>query len=64
MEYTIAAKLATEEVYRELTPSLRFSSAEHAKQWLVDNYPHTLNGVHIRPSVYHGLQPLVIVALR
>lgn len=63
--FTIAVRLSgTPEVWRELRfggQDLRFEHEQHAKDWLKGHYPHTIRDNHVRPDMFHGIQPLRIV---
>jgi len=69
VRFCILAELADKETWREVTErqnpreSLRFEDEAHAQEWLSANYPHTLNGWHVRPSVFHGLQRLRVARI-
>lgn len=65
MSWHVAARLAgTPEVWREVThmgKPVEFQSEAEAEHWMRLRFPQTLNGVHVRCDVFHGLMPLRVV---
>lgn len=66
MSWHVAARLSgTPELWRGVRHCgevVEFQSEAEAAHWMRTRFPQTLNGVHVRCDMFHGLQPLRVVA--
>lgn len=56
--FVIMARLSDGQSWGEVRSAGEFKTEAEARDYLQRTYPNILQGEHIRPDVFHGLQPV------